>query len=543
MNDNPVKTRIVSAIGFALASILLSSNSHGGVIQNSNPDTGADAFLGDCGVVGEPTSCVGAWNLDNVDVSLIKADGTEFGDFDPFDGTYSAMTYDDYFESWVKDGPFSDTLMAKVTGKVWPVGEPTAVKAVVDDLKVSKGKPQNCIIGTAFLSPENSEIEDANYLDSEHPQPVICSSPFQTHKRLKIAMQPATVDGVTSGEGKGIDLVFNMADDETLRPYQVFSKINNYTGKRLAGYKIIIGTGLGDNFQSAGDLGIAEWLHISLGKGEGATGGGSNINYDGSDLFDDDSLATFSHGLFGAPDQHFDTNGFFDMRTAGFSVEQGCTTAPAVPCPTYDNPNYENTLTASDTIYSTAPLESNYHGPVEPAPTAGLPFGEWLPSVWQPKGIFFDDDADPSTDAKLTAWWDGVNWRGNYDSNFEIFTQEEIDWLADDPNGRYEMSDIEDVLNLGINYIIKIGDNIPEGKFTVRIIPLVAINQAPPGWCDPDCETPPFGPPEESSGGSSGGGGGGGCTIGTDGRFDPTLPGLLFAGLIFLGWRRHQARG
>ena len=39
----------------------------------------------------------------------------------------------------------------------------------------------------------------------------------------------------------------------------------------------------------------------------------------------------------------------------------------------------------------------------------------------------------------------------------------------------------------------------------------------------------------------SSGGGGGGCAIGNDGRFDPTLPAMLFAGLGFLGWRRYKA--
>ena len=40
---------------------------------------------------------------------------------------------------------------------------------------------------------------------------------------------------------------------------------------------------------------------------------------------------------------------------------------------------------------------------------------------------------------------------------------------------------------------------------------------------------------------SSSSGGGGGCAIGNDGRFDPTLPAMLFAGLGFLGWRRYKA--
>ena len=55
-----------------------------------------------------------------------------------------------------------------------------------------------------------------------------------------------------------------------LRYYQVFSKINNYTGKRLAGYKVVVGTGTGSAFKSASELGIADkQLHLSIGIGEG----------------------------------------------------------------------------------------------------------------------------------------------------------------------------------------------------------------------------------------------------------------------------------
>jgi len=36
-------------------------------------------------------------------------------------------------------------------------------------------------------------------------------------------------------------------------------------------------------------------------------------------------------------------------------------------------------------------------------------------------------------------------------------------------------------------------------------------------------------------------GGGGGCAIGGDGRFDPTLPALAAAGLVFFGLRRLKA--
>jgi hypothetical protein len=443
--------------------------------------------------------------------------------------------------------------MARVTGKVWPVGEPTGIKAVVNDMKVNHGKPYNCLINTSYL--------EGAYLDTSAPMPVICSSDFQTHKRFKIAMLPATVEGVANGaEGNGIDVVFNVTDEgtTTVRPYQVFSKINNYTGKRLKGYKIVVGTGTGTSFKSADELNIESKLYISLGIGEGMDKG-STPAYDGSDLFDDDGgLASFSHGLFGAIDlPHFPTNGFFDVQTAGFNVVQdcsktpGCTglTAPFAPWPA-------TTIKYSDTIYSTLPpLPSNYNGPVTPPLTAAL-FGDWLPSIWMPKGIFWDFDKDPTTDADLVAWWDGSAWRKNYELGFAVVSDAELSaWASDKscgtasaPYSCYAIDDIEDVLNLGINYIVNVGDGITGGKITIRIIPVVADTQDPPSHMAsvapplpaPTTPTEPTTPTPTVPVVSSGGGGGG-CAIGSDGRFDPTLPAMLFAGLGFLGWRRYKA--
>ncbi|OBT09380.1 hypothetical protein A9264_08910 [Vibrio sp. UCD-FRSSP16_10] len=537
MNKSRIERTTMNTIGLVVSSLFLAASAHAAIIQNSNPNTLADAFIGDCGVPGELTACIGGWNLDNIDITLKYEDGIEFGSFDKPTGTYSLMTYGDYFESSVLGE--DNQPLASITGKDWPIGEPNAIKIVNDDLSVSHGKPQNCIIGSSFLSAEDSEVEDANLLDSTHPQPVICSSTFQTHKRFKVAMLPDSVEDITEGEGHGIDLVFNVTDDgnDALRSYQVFSKINNYTGKRLGGFKLIIGTGKGSAFVSASEQGITDRLHLSLGKGEGGSGGQGNLTYDGSDLFESHKLATFSHGLFGAPDKHFTDNGFFDERTAGYEVEQGCVSDAADACPTFANPLFtEVTLIQTDMIASTTALESNYHQTSAETEGQGLPFGEWLPSKWEPSAVFFDDDSNPETDASLMAWWDGTNWRGNYDDGFMVIDQAEIDWLAANPYGLYELGGIEDVLNLGINYIVKIGDGIPDGAFTLRIIPMVAANQASPSWCTGifgGCYEPPYGAvttadesiieadeaeaiaPEVSKGG--------GCTVSKGGRLDPML--------------------
>ena len=382
------KPRRVSAIGTAIACMLLATSAQAGKIEDTNL-IGTTNYCGSTKTIGQ--ACVGAWNLGNVKVEQVHSDGTPFpvGSFDNATGAYAQMTAGDSFVSSIMDAGMR--VMAKLTGKVWPIGEPTGIKAVNRDAKQKNGKPGSCLINTAYLGKADTATQVADaYLDSDAPEPVLCDSNFQTHKRFKIAMQPASVADA-NGDGNAIDMVFNVADETSadLRDYQVFSKINNYTDMRLKGYKIVVGRGTGDDFQSATELGINDRLKISLGIGEGKVKDGV-----AGDIFDEDGLATFSHGLFGPKsilkdgqtiaDVHFPNDGFFDNRPAGFEVTRN---------------------ESMDTIRSGLPLSS-----------AGVTnqytqrFGDWLPSKWQPKGIFFDTDGIPSTDAKLVAYWDGKDW-------------------------------------------------------------------------------------------------------------------------------------
>jgi hypothetical protein len=528
-----------SAVSLAVVGMLLASSTQAGVIADSNPTVGA-VFKGECGTAGAAQACVGAWNLDNVDVQQVRtADGSVFSTFDSVaktTGVYAAMTVGDSFVSSIKDT--IGTIMAKLTGKDWPVGEPTGIKAVNGDTQTKNGKPQNCLINSSYLGADVSTSGSDAYLDSANPEPVICSSGFQSHKRFKIAMQPGAVDGVADGaiSDKPIDMVFNVADGGGLTSYQVFSKINNYTGKRLKGYRIVVGRGVGTDpttgFKSASDLGIAEKLHISLGKSEASASGAGGLP-NGLDLFDGDGLATFSHGLFGAVDTNFTSNGFFDTRTAGFDVEQTCSTASGtvVACPPgYTGPDGVATLMNSDTIQSTTVLPSNYTGPAAAPLTAPL-FGDWLPSKWQPSGVFYDDDNNPSTDPVLKAWWNGSQWVGNNDGGFTPIPAATLEAWGKDP--LYEVSKIEDVLNLGINYIVKVGDGIGS-NFTIRIIPVVADTQVEPTFLA--TAAAPLAAPVAPV---ASGGGGGGCTTAVGNvPFDPMLPMLAALGLVGLGVRR-----
>lgn len=411
----------------------------------------------------------GGWNLDNVDVKVVDANDADniVGTFVPSTGSYSLMTYGDSFESDLYDTSDSNqgTVLVKLHGKDWPVGEPVGVKVIEGnsyDATLSRNRPASCIMTTSYL--------EGAYLDSDAPSQTLCNSAFQTHKRFKFNMLPAMVSTLDEERyGTGVNMTFNVVPDENTWRYLVLQKINNYTGRRLDGFKIEVGfTDANGNFTKASESAGAD-LRLSVGVGENIKNG------EATDIWDANQLATFSHGLFGPqtyeePVPHFATDGFFDNRRAGFTVAL----------------NEDN-----DTIGSTGTLGSNYMALPVPYGAVSSQFGSWLPSEWAPEGIFWDDDNDPTTDASLVAFWgdrgDGTYvWMKGDATGFQAATAAELLTWASNPT--YALSEIEDVLNLGLNYIVEIGDvstfpvTTPASTVTVRITPRVAENQDAPGY-------------------------------------------------------------
>ncbi len=398
----------------------------------------------------------GGWNLTNVDVVIYDVDGKEIIDgFDPIDGSYDPayQTFDSFIYS-ENAATATSTPVAVLHGKDWPVGEPPGIKIINNDPgKINFPKPDNCIMTTSYL--------DGGYLDADVPASSLCSSDFQTHKRFKVNMLPDSLL-------RPVDLVFNVVDDAgTTTHYQMFQKINNYTGSRLAGFGVTIGTGMGDTFVPSidvanGGVGLAS---LSL----------SASTVDTEVIWEPDDMATFSHGLFGpAEPPKFPDDGFFDSWAAGFWVA-------ADPYPgTSDVIDSSPIIPGMDDNV----LPSNYQrvprttGPDEQ-------FGPWLHDEIIPYGIFFDDDGDPVTDAVLMAFW-GFNpeimtYGWMYSNNhvdtilgvpapFQAVDSPTFSMWALDP--LYAMDVIEDTLNLGLNYVISIGAVDPSwSTFTIRIVP------------------------------------------------------------------------
>lgn len=425
-HSQPARSHLArTALAIAIAGLALSAQA--GKITSVPTSNGTPGF--------------GGWNLANVEVVLNGtqgAIGSTDSWFDPATGAYNFAADSDFtYESRVFDD--SSTLMGLVLAKDWPIGEPSGVKIVNDDPNVKNDKPANCIMSTSYLK--------GNYLDSTDPKQVICSSPFQTHKRYKVAMLPATVDG---GGSDSVDMVFNVEPEMGTRDYQVFQKINNWTNGRLQGFKVEVGFGVGGAFVSAADAGIdLTNLNIAV----------------PSDLWSTTQLATFSAGLFGPLDKHTGEVGFFDPnKRAGFLIDEYVVGAQPL----------------TDTLTATTPLSSNYPDVPAGAGAAANQFGPWLPNNMLPYGIFFDDDGNPDTDAELVAWYGynpaigGLGWmRGALDS-FAAVSAADIQAMG--ANLTYTSDLIDDLVNIGLNYLVRVGDisSFPasaNNTFTIRVTP------------------------------------------------------------------------
>ena len=407
-----------SILAIAVAGVSLTAQA--GKISTTPSVTGAAGF--------------GGWNLDNVEVTL-NGSGSFF---DESNGYYWFSPDSDYtYYSEVSDGN-NAIVTGLVLAKDWPVGEPAGIKVVHDDTGVKPPGPVNCIIATSYL--------DDHFLDSDDPQQVLCSSPFQSHKRYKVAMLPSTVEGPTE---KGIDLVFNVEDESGSRDYEVFQKINNWTNHRLEGFTIQVGFGVGDDFVPASQQSGVGVANLSVSVPE--------------EVWDRVSqLANFSTGLFGPADlQHDRPPGYFDPDTrAGFTIVE-----------------YPIGPGLTDTLTSGAPLGSDYANLPNGAGGVANQFGPWLPNNMLPQGIFWDDDGNPATDAQLVAWYgynpevDGLTWMtGAADGFSQVPAQQVIDWGAD---LTYTMGVIDDLVNVGLSYIVTVGDvtTYPGNSFTIRVTP------------------------------------------------------------------------
>lgn len=384
----------------------------------------------------------GGFNLDNVEVVLNGTGAT----FDEATGAYDFGTDTDFsYESLLYDDDVSTTLMGKALAKDWPIGEPAGIRIINDDFDVKQGNPTNCILSTSYM--------DGHFLDEADPQIVLCSGPFQAHKRYKVAMLPTTIDTLGT---ESIDIVFNVEADAAPRDYQVYQKINNWTDERLKGFTVQVGFGTGTSFTPASSVPGVDVANLSLSVP--------------SAIWPADQLANFSTGLFGPVDpNHGRPEGYFDPQTrAGFNIVE------------YGVGNPGDASGQTDILTSGATLGSDYVEVPAGAAVANQ-FGNWLPNNMLPYGIFFDDDGNPDTDAELIAWYGynpnltpaaGFSWMQGSADSFATYPDSSVDALGANP--LYTMGVIDDLVNVGLNYVVTVGDvsSFTNSRFTIRITPV-----------------------------------------------------------------------
>ncbi len=251
-----------------------------------------------------------------------------------------------------------------------------------------------------------------------------CTSEFQSGKRIKQQM---------TGLGP-LDLVFDVTGGEDTAFYQVFHRLINVTGEALKGFKVELGYGIGDAFQT-----VTEGLKFAAGFRAQPTGSGP-------------VSSQFPFGLFGdaTTNPNFTLDGFFAADRTGLNV------------------TFADNLLAS----------SGFYGPYDTL------FAGWLSQDDVPLGGFWDNDADPLTDALLMVWFNPATqmWEVRRQVSASDPTQAEtiapvsFATLAEAEaylNLTLLRGAIEDLANLNLNFGIEVGD-YAYSSFTLRTTVLPA---------------------------------------------------------------------
>lgn len=253
---------------------------------------------------------------------------------------------------------YTDETKTVTNGSIiWVEGDVQAPGAKVVTDGDPADDPESCIM-TAGFNPEDGTTKQ-------------CDDPFQTSKRYKRANRVAD---------EAVDLVFDV--DPGVHPvdpvYRILEKYENLTGVRLSAFTIELGTGTGAAFTpSSADDGIG------FSSRTGTVWDADNPTLTGQT--DPNSLdADFAFGLFGDADtnQNQEFDGYYDpFNRARFLLAAR-----------------EDSI---ETTGITTNITGLYDGDV----------GSWLAKSQVPVAFLFDNDGDPTTDARVIADWNGSIWQ------------------------------------------------------------------------------------------------------------------------------------
>jgi hypothetical protein len=344
-------------------------------------------------------------------------------------------------------------------------------------------KGDNCIMSAGWnpdSTPDATQMSDWWGVDLKQ-----CSDPWQSSKRFKV---------VSYNLDAPIDLTFNVSDNGQEDIYRLLQKYGNQTGQRVSGYTQQLGFTINGTFTEAAP---GQGLAFTLKNGTKH----SNDNPTPSTMANQGELdSLLAHGLFGAPDKHHTSAGYFNPYVrANFALEAG------------------------ETFIRTTGMH----------PVHQDMFGEWMPSSNLKGAYYFDMDGIVYTDNALIASCDGafdeavaqaegglagcqgqwVTYResvvpiANGDGTWTIPASVGLDIrqpipvddatiAAWDANPLWIPGDIDDFANVNINAYISVGNaaNWPtadaEGNasFTIRLTPTFdpTVASTEPGTTAPE---------------------------------------------------------
>ncbi|MFZ5760826.1 MAG: choice-of-anchor F family protein [Thermodesulfobacteriota bacterium] len=304
-----------------------------------------------------------------------------------------------------------------------------------------------------------------------------CSDPFQSSKRFK---------AVSYMLDTPVDLTFNVDNNGQTELYRLLMKYGNQTGSRVTGFTMQLGfLDAAGNFVEAGP---ADGLSF-------ASRSGANYDYTvptTSDIMKQGELdALIAHGLFGAPDQHHTTPGYFNPYVrATFLMTANQTRIVASDMATVHtdlvgewlpSSNLKGALyfDADGVIYTDNILMANCTGNFnEEAGQSGVANAECDQACADNLGC----------DASWVTYRESVSITANSDGTWNIppvvgtdirqpieVTAAEL--AAIKANPAWAPADIDDFANVNINAFVNVGD-LAHDNFTLRITPTFDVTTA-----------------------------------------------------------------
>jgi hypothetical protein len=406
--------------------------------------------------------------------------------------------------------------------------------------------------------------------------------------------EPPVADGVTtcagdpdSGKrfklratrlGEPMDIVFNITNTGDTKLYNVYGKLTNDASVDATGFTAQIGTGIGANFRELPGVTFVGGT-TQLGKYPGGLFGGSpaeglpffNVN---SARFTGTATSTHTLATNGMPTQYstpfgdwlplsgvpqawfYDADGrpWTDDKLVAWEKTPGVWATMAKSWPAVPEVTINGTLVNlgkyaefSKTFIDAGVLTDEINVDLTPTPlfkvqdvvNAMLTILTITEEPVVPGNEGWTTNPPTVTDGvdgALVATWDYENEEYDVELAYQATLggasvpmetmQTEVNKGTYTTVAGYSQGIIEDLANVNVYYAIQMGAGVT-GPLTMRVTVTDDTSVVP-------APLPPATTPTTSSGG-------GGCAIGGNGRFDPTLPALLAAGLGFFGWRRFKA--